>query len=149
MWNCSLWRLASTIYRKWHTIFVLFCFEILILCHVMPLRTPFRLLIGFITISHLQSFITLLLLYTNTCQTLIVCNSSSHANYPWLSPAENCSVVPMVFKITPLHRPHGKRVAPLLSVCLLSCCITMVTAWTTENQLHNSHSAISLALIAA
>jgi hypothetical protein len=31
----------------------------------MPLRTPFRLLIGFITISHLQSFITLLLLYTS------------------------------------------------------------------------------------
>jgi hypothetical protein len=52
----------------------------------------------------------------------------------------------MVFKITPLHTPHGKRVAPLLSVCLLGCCIAMVTARTTENQLRNSHSAISLAL---
>jgi hypothetical protein len=41
-----------------------------ILWRVMPLRTPFRLLIGFITISDVQSFITLLLLYTNTRQTL-------------------------------------------------------------------------------
>jgi hypothetical protein len=71
------------------------------------------------------------------------------ANFPRRSPPANCVVAPMVFKITPLHRPHGKRVAPLLSVCLLSCCLAMVTAQTTENQLRNSHSAISLALIAA
>jgi hypothetical protein len=36
----------------------------------MPLRTPFRLLIGLFTVSHLQSFITLLLLYIDTRQTL-------------------------------------------------------------------------------
>jgi hypothetical protein len=167
----------------------------------MPLRTPFRLLIGLFKISHNHlfrcvTFTQLTILHANipfphslyntlqikpshfetdsanslletvssrelpvsvscrelpvsgSCRELLVFGSCRGLPVT-VSSHELNSVAPIVFKIIPLHRPHGKRVAPLLSVCLLSCCLAMVTARTTENQLRNSRSAISFALLAA
>jgi hypothetical protein len=55
-------------------------------------------------------------------------NSSSNTKFPWLHPTENCTVATMVFKITPLHGPHGKHSLPLLCMHVY-CCVAWQRAF--------------------
>jgi hypothetical protein len=84
-----------------------------ILWRVMPPKTPIWLVIGFITILQVVTSITF---YTVTHLHSL---QSVHSDIPILFGAsglslENCRpltawVSPVVFTITPLHGPHGKR----------------------------------------
>jgi hypothetical protein len=62
---------------------------------------------------------------------------NSKSNFLWLSPTKNCTVVPMVFKITPLHRPHRKHRLLVLRMRVYSfCCLALGMAWTTLKTSH-------------
>jgi hypothetical protein len=50
-------------------------------------------------------------------------NSSPTTNFPWHYPTKNWLVAPIVFKITPLHRPHGKHLLLVKDACLQLRCL--------------------------
>jgi hypothetical protein len=93
----------------------------------MPLKTPFRLLISFITILQVVTTITfytvtyLHSLHTNLFNlsaVVFACSvslslkhlkhSSTLLHFLWLSPTQNCSVAPIVFKITTDSTENGR-----------------------------------------
>jgi hypothetical protein len=61
---------------------------------------------------------------------------NSNSIFPWLSPTENCTAVPMV-KISPLHGPHVKLRLLLLRMRAHSFCnLALGTAQTTLKTSH-------------
>jgi hypothetical protein len=73
-----------------------------------------------VTITHIKSSNHTLSLHMTTS------NPSSATNFPCLSPTENRTVAPTVFKRTPLHGPHGKHRLPFLRIRIyIFCCLAL------------------------
>jgi hypothetical protein len=78
----------------------------------MPLKTPFSLLIRFIYNFTGRNYNHILHCYTFTQHTILHANIPFYSEllvFTWKLLTTNCLVAPVVFKVTPLHGPHGKR----------------------------------------